>query len=323
MKKIIVIVAALTALLCSCQKESVVSPRDVQVSSDGSAILFGVKCAGISSPVTRAITPNVLSSLDGGFKVAALKEDNLEEFYFDTLAIKKSDKIFGVDNYYWPIEGALSFYGVFPKTGYSFTNNSGIVSFPVGTSSAQFDAQTDILAARNLAVTNPNASKDNADTVGLDFGHILHWLSALTFTAGDANAKFKLKSVSLDAPGYGSYTFSADSLGAWGSLPDSASFKNYELYKNAEGLEIKPEGTSVSGLTDMMVIAAGKCYLRVQYTVSINGAEQTYDKTAKINLWQGKKSTVKATLTNDLTPIIFEVSVKDWEDEEINADLTE
>lgn len=307
---------SVAVLFCSCQKEGY-SPVPSVNKEVGQPILFGV--AGFSAHAyTKALTPNALSSLDGGFMVTAVAPDK-SSFFDKQIAVKKSaidgsHNLFEVKNYYWPTTGTMSFYGVFPKSGYDLVNTSGAVSFPVGTSTAQFDGKSDVIAAKAVNVAN------RTEKVSLDFGHVLHWVNGIKFTNNDENATFKVKSISLDAPGYGTFNFVSDSLGNWSGLPAKASYKKYDLFSGEQAIA-HGNAVAISDLKDVMVIAAGACTLNVTYSVTVNGATDTYSKSAGINLWQGKKSTISAELTNDLTPILFSVSVKDWKAEDINAVL--
>ena len=273
--------------LASCSKEE----SDKASQPGVSPIVFGVED---NFPlVTKAVTEATASLVQtNGFKVAGITASGSTMFNADASYNSTKSYYETSQKYYWPSTGTMSFYAVYPKSQ-AITVTSGAAT--VGYTS---DGNTDLLAAKATGVAKPATPSSQS----LTFDHILSQF--ILNAKGDTDGlTYRVSSVSLSAPGTGTYTYSTD---AWtrGANADKSCFSGTKDIS----------GTTPSSVGESMTLVPGDVAVTIKYKVMDGGIELgDYTKTQTISLTKGKKCTVNATLPFDgAAPITFTVTVNAW-----------
>lgn len=296
MRKFLSFALAATIVMVSCQKNG---QPDKPVQPADNSISFGL--SGILAEVqTRIYSENTATEVQAnGFNVAGITGSTTMFNEKATFANLKYSPVNGP--YYYPATGTMNFYAAYPVT------QNVTVSGSTATLSYTQNPDTDLLAAKSTAV----AASDNS--VALAFDHIL---SLMKFKAIGADEKviYKVKSVKINAPLSGDYTYSSND---WSNLSSTADY----VYSSSV--------TQLSGTTDISgAVTIIPCIptIKVEYDVySKNGSTliHSYSKTKALSaaVSQGKECTVTMTLPNDAAKeISFAITVNPWGSE--SQDIT-
>lgn len=291
MKRILIIAAVATAL-AACQKSLPVSL------SDSGEICFGT--TGICVE-TKAFTETTTSTLQtGGFRVAAVIDADHSVMFNSALRYNSTDRVYRVHNgeseehYYYPSEGTMSFYGVYPVTQAIAVDEDGAATLAYSQ-----DADTDLVIATTTAVGR------TADPVMLTFDHLLSRVG-MTAVTDDANLSCELYSITVNDVDGGTYSFSD---GAW---TPSGIRADYTYFTDAEGTEVTTTAAAVGSAMsfmpgDITVNAKWKCFNK-------NGGQliSDNDATATLSLTGGMQSTLNLVLPANSSEIRFTISVNAW-----------
>ena len=293
--KFLVTGVALAMTLASCNKS--LEGGAVAYHDDG-AIRFGVG----GEVGTKAFTRASLQLLkENGFAVAAVNDGDNSVLFSENVVFDSSSETFGFSDrkYYFPEEGTLSFYAVYPKTQ-AITVLDGVASL-----SYTQNADTDLVAAMNAGVGSQAAA------VNLPFKRLLSQVS-VNVKGEDAGLNYKLTGLSVTSAADGVFSFSNE---AW--TPGQGTVKKV-VYGGTEGLTLYGESTQVG--EDMSFIP-GKSKVTVAWeccdklsSVRVFSKEVVLD----VDFKKGVHSTLNITLPANLSDVRFTVSLEDWKEQDMD-----
>lgn len=296
---LILTLAAAVLALASCDKMPVAGmhsflPNEIYFSDGGITI------------DTKAFTEATNKSLqDNGFNVAALIENgNITMF---NKAVTYSDGAYSVpgEQYFFPAEGTMSFYAVYPKTQNIIVDGGAV------TLSYSQNADTDLIAARKTAVSGTGGP------VTLAFGHLLSQVS-ITVKGIETAVDYKVKSVKIICADSGTYAFASDT---W-TLGNTTA--GISIYENSAAMPVSsvtntPIGSPVSVIPGTVKLnVVWDCYNKSTSTLVCSK-----DVTVDVALAQGMHSTLYLTLPSNSSEMSFNTTVKEWmeDDEERNIKM--
>lgn len=274
--------------LASCNKQIDVPTFKAQ---DGE-IFFGNKGLTIE---TKAVTESTISVLESnGFNAAiALEADGSVMF---NKAVAYNGGVYTVpgETYYYPVDGSVSAYAVYPKTE--------TIVFDEGAASIAYTQN----ASEDLIVAKVNGISKQSEAIDLHFAHALSQVS-FKVKGADANADYVLKLIEVTAPNGGTYQY-AD--GTWADLGDATA---YTVYSNAGAAA---PTNSFQAFGESMTFVPGEVSLHAVWDCK-NKVDGTivgqYDQTKTIALDAGQSTVLKLTLPNDdAMEIKFSASIQDW-----------
>lgn len=255
---------------------------------------------------TRAFVETDDSRLQaGGFKVAAVIDADNSVMFNSAVAYNSTDAVYRVSggSYYFPTEGTMSFYGVYPAS------QAIAVSDGVATLAYTQNSDTDLVAAKATGVARQSTA------VLMTFDHLLSQVS-IKAQGENTGVDYKLKSVKITDANGGTYSFADDS---W--TPGSTTAE-YTVYSNATGMAV-----STSGKTDV-----GSAMSFVPGTVSLNVVWECYnkgtavlvssnDQSVSVTIEKGKHSTLNLTLPSNSSELTFVTSVSGWVKDNQNIEV--
>lgn len=253
MKKLFLMTALATVFLASCsQDEDVVQPT-----VDNNTIAFVAKQPDGKILTRSGQTINSVSK----FTVSAVNADKTS--YFNSVEFKYdnfSSQFKSETPYYWPLNGALSFYAI---------SNPGTVSLDVNNvpkyTYSNWGGETDLVAATVLAGTKQTPYP-------LSFQHVL---SQIVISAEAANKTemltYKLLEVELAAPCNGTYSF-ANATGGAGTWDISNSTEKTYSYASSLPKSFDQSGSASSGKVywNILPLKTGSLKFKVGYQVFQN-----------------------------------------------------
>lgn len=286
MKKLLLFVAAAAVMLTSCQKslnenESVL--REIQLGL--SAIEYETK-AFVES------TNGILQS--NGFKAAAVIDaDNSTIF---NKAVTYNNGVYSVsgEHYYFPNEGTVSFYGVYPADEVIAIADDGKASVAY-----VHNSDDDLIGAKKSGVAS------QSDAVALEFTHLLSQIS-INVKTDDANVICKLYSITISDADGGTYSFSDDS---W-TLSETKA--DYAFFVKTDGQAVTTTAAAVGSAMSFMpgkvtLNAKWKCYNSVgDQLISDN------DETIPVTLTRGNHTAISLLLPANSTEMKLSTSVGAW-----------
>lgn len=291
MKKFTKPILALTVgavALTSCNKTSVPDvlsflPGEIFFAEEG----ITVDTKAFAEATTESLQTN-------GFNVAAVIDADNSVIFNKAVAYSGSAYSVPGEHYYYPKEGTMSFYAVYPKT------QAINVASGVATLSYAQNADTDLVAAKKTDVAG------SSDAVSLAFEHLLSQVS-IKMQGKKTTVDYKLKSVKITAADGGTYAF-AD--GAWTPSETTA---DVSFYNNAEGMAVSTSAMSAIG--SPASIMPGNVKLNVVWECYNHDSENllcSKDVTVDVSLPQGKHTTLNLTLPFDSSELTFDISVGAW-----------
>ena len=299
MRRIVISIMAACCLFVSCNKEFNDVTRVVSDSNESKAIVFGLggEFASVENKSVTVSTADLVKT--NGFTVTAITSEGVTLIDSKAATWKESASNYQTATpYYYPATGTTGFYAVYPS------RVIGVVSAAASLSYTN-DKNTDLLAAKTTGVS----ASDNS--VALAFAHIL---SQVCFTAkGSDNAvTYKVTSISLSAPGNGTYAFASNSWTA-GTAATSSYLSTTTSVATDKATALGEVQTYLP--SEMEATVKWECY-------SGDSKVAEYSKSTKFTPTMGKKCTVNLTLPNaSAKPITFDISVADWGSEDKNVTL--
>lgn len=255
------------------------------------AIVFGMETV---TENTKAITETTVDQVrEGGFKVASVDESS--KLFFNEVAYWNEDSgLYRTEvNYFWPSEGRLEFYAVYPK--------SQAVRITAGKAYIDYvsDLSCDLVAAK-ASGTIPDADGFKTQLV---FGHVL---SRISFTAKGTvpDVYYRIKTVTLATPAGGIYSYE-DGMWTNGAADDRLYFDGAFDTQ----LEYAAFGQAVT-------VIPGDVEVTIDYDV-LDESRTTllgrYQKTAAVHTDMGRSAVINATLPfDDASPVTFSITVTPW-----------
>lgn len=275
--------------LTACTKEESVDAgftgREIQFSS-------GVTVQAKSSASVEETDTNILKT--DGFKVAGIWKGT-SEYLNGTASYDTHQKRYKLDETkYWPAEGGMEFYGVYPK---STVINTTVPASPFIT--FEGDGQTDLVTAR--------ASASNQDVADLPFSHSLARVTVKCKGESGSSLTYKVKAVKAVTSKSAKYDFTH-----W---YDFSSTREISIY-DGSGITLSngPDFTAIDGA---ITVFPTEMTLKVEYEIYQNGIliqeEQAEAVIPEVNYPQiGHSNVYQCTLSNNASLIQFTVSVNDW-----------
>lgn len=278
------------AALSSCRNQSgLYAPRTGEIcfTSESIAMLESTKA------FTEATNDNLQS--DGWHCVGVI--DGVSTM-FDECFSYDSGVYKGSSPYYYPDEGTMSFYGVYPKEQEISRDEQGaegdfIIMY-------QQNPDADLMAAKATGI----ASSGNA--VKMTFDHILAQ-TRISCQGMDSNVDYRLDSLILYGNEYGTYSFPQSS---WVSKGISYEY----VFHNGDPMEL-----STSSLTPVnAVVSFIPDYVRLElgwscYNKGTDILVGKYHEFVGVNLQQGKNNHVKLGLPNkEGNPVKLTAAVNAW-----------
>lgn len=266
-------------------------------------IFFGSKGLTVE---TKAVTESTVSVLQSnGFNAAiALDTDGAVMF---NKAVAYNGGVYTVpgETYYYPVEGTVSAYAVYPKTE-TITLDAGVATIDYSQ-----NANEDLVVAKVGGVAKQSSA------INLNFAHAL---SQVSFKAkgSDTKANYVLKLIEVTAPNGGTYQY-AD--GTWTNLGEATA---YTAYTNA-GAAVST--SSFQSFGESMTFIPGEVSLRAVWDCK-NKVDGTivgqYDQTVQATLVAGEHATLNLILPNsDAQEIKFMVSVGAWQNSDMEITVEE
>ena len=308
-------IAATMGVMASCSEDEIFSPTVV----DSNAIAFATRSA---QPSTRSAV--TINSIDK-FTVSAVDDENTPFFNNEEFIFNPSANVFtSVTPHYWPTTGTLSFYAI-SDPGHRTVDEANVPKYTYENWAAEKDLVAATVKAGEKQIPYP-----------LIFKH----LTSQIYVSAEAEDKteeltYKLISVKMTAPSYGTYNF-ADATGGVGTWDIDKSKTSEYSYDDALPMTFRHHGQIElsSCYWNILPVAEGEILFDVEYQVLQNGriiADFTGTNAKECiassqTLLSGKRYIYNFILTcgSDET-ITFSVNIEDWEgsDDRINPDFTE
>lgn len=252
---------------------------------------------------TKAFTEATNAALrTDGFNVAAIIDNGNSIMFNKTMAY--NDGVYNVpgEHYYFPKEGTMSFYAVYP------TSQNITVTDGAATLSYTQNADIDLVAAKKTAM--PASS----EPVTLAFDHLLSQVSVKA--KGEvAYVDYKVRSVKLIGANGGTYAFEDNK---WTS---NSSITDVTVYNEESGIAVSSALTEVGSPVSVL---PGKVKLNVVWECYNTGTSTVLcseNVTVDFTLRQGKHTTINLTLPLDSAKLLFDTSLGAWVADEKGMNL--
>lgn len=307
MRKILYVfsLALAMTLLASCNERL---DCDCQVDE----IVFGVE--PMQAVATKAYEESTASSLQaGGFKVAGVT--SAPSLMFNAVASFEGGVYKPAGGpFYFPSAGTMSFYAAYPASqAISWSAQGG------ATMAWTNNCDVDLLAAASENVQSGSSS------VALSFDHILTLLK-IKAVGTDQSVIYKVKSVKVQVPGSGTFTFGATPASPWSNLGS-----NVEVVYSSETTTLDPVtypynaeahtgGTPIAGALTIIpcsptVEVAWETYAADGTTLIASYGPMTRQLASPVTM--GKTAVVTLLLPNaDASTLGFSVTVTPWGEDE-------
>ena len=310
MKKIFFLAAAAIALMTSCTKTELVT-----TDNDRTPISF----ENFVHKTTKAAEANAGTLESNGFVVSAYytPTSGTAAYYFENIPVTYATDHYPT-TYYWPIEGKMDFYAVYPT---STITNKTIANY---TTEGAEDLLGAVKTGEDCATHNTTKT-----TVPLQFNHLLTQIY-FEIKGEDTVNSYKVEKIILEAKDDATYTYSS---GAW-STPVTK--KTYTYYAPTSAVAFTGANYTVFGTkvdNSLMLIPQQDVIVKVYYTVETPAGavlskfnEDTTDNNHQYKSFTASSSTVttdvdwtkgttvkyQLTLPIGVNPIEFTATVTDW-----------
>lgn len=251
MKKLNFLAVATIALMASCTKTELLT-----TDNDLNPIAF----ENFVHKTTKAAEAVETTVETNGFGVSAFytNTSSTTSAYFENIDVTyNSTKDRYPTTYYWPIDGTMAFYAVYPKDKTINSTSKTIDSYAT-------EGNEDLMIATALGeecdehcTANPN------DPVELAFSHILTQVY-FEIKGEEETNKYKVEKIVLEAKNGATYTYSS---GAW-SAPSTD--KTYTYYAPTTAVAFSGSSYAVFGTkadNSLMLIPQNNVTVKVYYTV--------------------------------------------------------
>lgn len=249
--------------LTSCQEKD--CPDEAR---HDNRIVFGI-CSG-----TKAVTETTSSSLDNGFKVAAVFCDDNSVLFNESVTKTNGVWTTGTAQYFVPGR-MLDFYAVYPGTQ--------SITISQGKASLYYDASG---ASKDLVVSQKKSVENSAEPVSLRFEHIL---AQTEFKCKSESNSYvcKVNSISVEAPQNGTYSYD----GNWSAGPS--------MKYNVSSTPVTVVPNSATAVGQSMTFLPGNVKVTVEWTYFRDSKPLgTYQATINLTLAEGVKNSCCLTLPN-------------------------
>ena len=261
---------------------------------EGSEIAFVTHTEG-----TKAFAETLNSTLEAnGWNCRAMINGSEPVEMFNT-TLRLDGNVFRdpAKTWYFPLEGTMSFYGVYPTS--LAISSSNTITYTA-------DYETDIVTAKAEGV----AKQDNA--VSMNFSHILSQVD-VKMKGGDSNVDYVLESFTVISPSGGTYNIVSD---AW--TPSATSEKSCTLVTTSI-----PTGDYIP-VVNPMTFLPGDAQVRVAWKSYMKGTTilvGSYGVTLNVNLEKGAHTTLNVVLSSSANSSIrLSSAVSPWTRTTVNLD---
>lgn len=284
--------AAAVVLLTSCQKSL------NETDSIRREIRLGLSAIEYE---TKAFVESTNSTLQSnGFKAAVVIDADNSTMFNKAVVYSNGAYIVPGERYYFPNEGTVSFYGIYPADEF-------ISIAADGKASVTYTHNSD----DDLIVAKKNGVASQSDAVALEFEHLLSQVSIHVKT-DDPNVVCNLHELSINDSKGGIYSF-VDSI--W-TLNDNKA--KYIFYSNTGGQTVTTTASAVGSAISLM---PGEVSLNVLWKCYSKNGQQLLsnnDVTIPVTLTKGKRTAISLLLPAKASEAKVSSSVKAWNDESQN-----
>lgn len=287
MKKYFLFMAAASVMLASCQKSlnDVESGREIRM--DATTMKFDTKAFAEATNTTLQT---------GGFKAAAVIDADNSVMFNKAMTYNSTAGCYGIsgEHYYFPNQGTMSFYGIYPADEVIAVASDGKATLAYA-----HNSDDDLIGAVRKNVAS------QSEAVVMDFKHLLSQLS-ISAKTDDANLVCKLYSITINDVNGGTYSFADDSWTL--SENDSA----YVFFNSTAGQAVTTTAAAAGSAMSFMpgevtLNAKWKCYNKIgEQLVSDN------DETIPVTLTKGKHTAITLLLPANSTEMKLSSSVGAW-----------
>lgn len=245
----------------------------------------------------KAFVETVNTTLqENGFVVAAVVDADKSVMFNKAVTYDISSTSYSIsgEHYFYPKEGTMSFYGVYPLTEVIDVDGEG-----VATVAYTHDTEEDLTVAKAVAVSRQPLP------VAMDFEHLL---SQVTMTAktDNANLTCRIYGITVTAADGGTYDFNG---GGWTLNTTSC---DYAFFAAADGKAVTVTADTIGSAMSFMPGAAKlnikwKCFNKVGGQL-LSSNDQTVD----VELEKGKHLTLNLTLSSNSSEMTFNTNVGTW-----------
>ena len=231
-----------------------------------------------------------------GFKAAAVVDADNSAMFNKAVAYSNGVYTVSGEHYYFPSEGTLSFYGVYPADEVIAIADDGKATLAYA-----HNSDDDLIGAARTNVAS------QSDAVVLDFKHLLAQVS-LSAKTDDANVVCKLYSITVNGVNGGTYSFADD---AWTPGETKA---DYAFFSKTEGQAVTETAAAVGAAMSFM---PGEVTLNAKWKCYDNGGQLLSDKdeTLPVTLTKGKHTAITLLLPASSNEIKLATSVNAWVDD--------
>lgn len=322
MKKFMILTALVAFALVSCSKTAI-----LEQPAENTPQVAQQQAINLSNFVHKATkaTETTTTTLQAGFKSSAYLTKNASETsFFSNITVSYESSVYKT-GYYWPNEGTMSFYAVYPST-LSITNKTIAGYTTTGATDVVVASAFDEDCATHAAT---------ASTVDLSFNHIL---TQIYFQAKGkiADLTYKVEKIEVVAKDNATYTYSTSFANSSWSTPTSDA-KTY-TYNDTQSSPVEFTGSSLANYgtaaaNSLMLVpqsaATVKVYYKVYGVVPNSSPAQEYliadftgsnYKSFTTGTWnKGTKLLYALTLPAGTEPIEFTAIVNSWDADTVNV----
>lgn len=274
---------------------------------EDSEIRFGSNGIRVESKSFVEATNSLLQA--NGFKAAVVVDSDNSVMFNAAVAYDGNDDVYRVpdEHYYYPSEGTVSIYGVYPS--------SELISVSSGEATVSYvqNPDEDLVGAKAVAVARQSTP------VLMEFEHLLSQVTVSVKT-DSPNVVCKLFGITLTDADGGVYSFADENWSLGGTVGD------YVFFSSQDGQSIT---TNTSEVGEAMSFIPGTILLNVKWKCyNKTGGElvSDNDRTVGVELVKGKHSILNLTLPSNSSELSLVTSVGEWITEEqgviIGPDIT-
>lgn len=287
MKKFFLFMAATAVMLASCQKSlnDVESGREIRM--DATTMKFDTKAFAEATNTTLQT---------GGFKATAVIDADNSVMFNKAMTYNSTAGCYGIsgEHYYFPNQGTMSFYGIYPADEVIAVASDGKATLAYA-----HNSDDDLIGAMKKNVAS------QSEAVVMDFKHLLSQVS-ISAKTDDDNLVCKLNSITINDVNGGTYSFADDSWTL--SEKDSA----YVFFNSTAGQAVTTTAAAAGSAMSFMpgevtLNAKWKCYNKIgEQLISDN------DETIPVTLTKGKHTAITLLLPANSTEMKLSSSVGAW-----------
>lgn len=230
-----------------------------------------------------------------GFKAAVVVDGDSSVMFNSTVAYDNTDAVYRVpgEHYYYPSEGTVSIYGVYPS--------SELISVNSGEATVTYsqNPDEDLVGAKAVAVARQSTP------VLMEFEHLLSQVT-MTVKTDNPNTVCKLYDITLEDADGGVYSFADDD---W-VLNETAGV--YPIFNSSSGESVT---TAKSDVGEAMSFMPGRVAVNVKWKCFNKGSNDLVsdnDQKVSVNLEKGKHSTLNMILPSNSSEITLVTTVGLW-----------